>query len=351
MEDLMTASRMFLISAVAALGILGLASPQAQAADVSANFAGKTVTIYVGYDPGGGAGTEATLIGKYLAKEIPGAPNVIVAYKPGAGGRLLANYIYNVAPDNGLEIGRIGNTVSIDNLLQEPSIKFESDKFGWVGSFASAKWLLYLRADPEFASVDTLKKAKKKPKIGSISTSHKSFLNARLVEETLGLHFDMVTGYPGGNDIGLAVERGEVDGYLVDYGSFMQRTLKLYQEGKVMVPVTSGYADRSPLKALEKVPTIWALAPKDQEPLIELAALPWDRPFVVSPKTPAPILDALRTAYENVGKNKDFQVEYLKTIGDAVDYTKGAKMQSDVQSMMKASPKTVEGLKALFQVK
>lgn len=352
----MTRLRMSLISAVMTTALLsmdvgGSAQAQRAAGEGSTNFAGKTVTIYVGYEAGGGAGTEAILIAKYLGKEIPGNPNVIVSYKPGAGGRLLANYIYNVAPPNGLEVGRIGNTVAIDNLLEEPSVKFESDKFGWVGSYASSKWLLYMRSGPDFSSVDALKAAKKKPKIGSISASHKTFLNARLIEEVLGLDFDMVTGYPGGNDIGLAVSRGEVDGYTVDYGAFLQRSLKDYQDGKLVVPVQSGYADRSPLAHLEKVPTIWSLAPKEMEPLIKVAALPWDRPFVVPPKTPSAITDVLRTAFEKVSRDKDFLAEYKKVIGDDVDFTRGQKMQEDVQSLMKSSPKTVQSLKGLFATK
>ena len=223
---------------------------------------GKTITVEVGFAPGGAAATEALVVARHLGEFVPGHPSVVVGYRPGAGGRVLNNYLYNLASANGLEIGRVDNGVAVANLLDDSTIKFESDKFGWIGSFASDGWALFLRLESGINTFAALQGAKTNLKIGSISAVHKTYTNARLLQEVFGMRFDMITGYPSGKDIELAVARRELDGSVAAYAGFYQRSFRTISIRRRPVPLQSGRGEaHEPAPGLEKVPTILSSAP------------------------------------------------------------------------------------------
>ena len=273
----------------------------------------------------------------------------IVEYKPGAGGRVLTNYIYNLSPPNGLEIARVDNGTPTANLVGDSAVKFQADKFNWIGSFATDKWVLVMRAGAGVESLSQLKSSQKPPKIGSISAVHKTFTNARLLEKLLNVKFDMVTGYPGGNDINLAMTRQEVDGTVAAYVGFMQRNLSAYQAGQFFAIVQSGNGlHHDALPALNDVPVIWNLVSPENLPVLQAAAVPWDSAFVLPPKTPPEIVNVLRKAFENLSKDSDFIAQYKKDVGDDVSFSSGGEIEEGVRTILKASPQTIETLKSLF---
>jgi tripartite-type tricarboxylate transporter receptor subunit TctC len=343
-------ARLLFLSAVLATSWITAAPAQNSApkSDSARYFQGKRITIHAGYAPGGTAGTEALVVVRHLAKHIPGTPNVLLNHMPGGGGRLLANYIYNAVKPDGLNIGRISNLTAMDDLLDEPSVKFEADKFNWIGAFGADAWLAYFRSESGFKSIDAIRSSGKKPKLGAISVGHKSFMNARLIEEVTGVDLDIIPGYAGGTEIGLAITRGEIDGYVVGYEAFAERTLAEYQAGRVLVPVQSGDKDRKSLPALEAAPTIWSQARPETQQLVQLAAMPWDRPFVVPPNTPPEVVQVLRAAFKALSTDPAFLEEHQRAVGGTMQFTPGEKLQEDVDAFMKASPSTVQLLKRLF---
>jgi tripartite-type tricarboxylate transporter receptor subunit TctC len=315
-------------------------------------YAGKTITLYVGFSPGGAAATEAVLISRYLPKYIKGSPNVIVGYKPGAGGRILNNYLYNAAPANGLEIGRVDNGVAIASLLDDSAIKFDARRFGWIGSFSADGWAFMLRNGADVHSLDELRAAKTKLKVGSISAVHKTYTNAQLIEKVFGVSFDMITGYPSGKAIELAIERGELDGTVAAYSGFMQRNYRQYKSGDISVLLQSGHGGHhASLPGLEKAPIVWAVAPPDMAPLLKVASLPWNAPFVAPPKTPANVVAILRSAFERLSQDAAFGAEYRKVVGSDVDFTPGERLESDVSEIAHTPPAMVEALRSLYAKK
>jgi tripartite-type tricarboxylate transporter receptor subunit TctC len=333
-----------------ALAAVADRSDGARAETVGASyFAGKTMTVWVGFAPGGAAATEAMVVARHLSKHVPGNPTVIVGHRPGAGGRVLNNYLYGVAPPNGLEIGRVDNGVVVANLLDDPSVKFEADKFGWIGSFASDGWAFFLRRETGIGSLEELKASKTPPKIGSISAVHKTYTNARLLEVVSGVKLDMVTGYPSGREVELAITRKELDGSVAAYSGFMQRSLAQYKAGEIAVLMQSGLGTKHvPAPGLENVPVVWAIAPPESQALLRAANLPWNSPFVAPPKTPTEVVGVLRASLKSLSQDAEFQAEYAKVVGSEVDYTPGEQLEDDANAIRKSPPDVVKMLKALF---
>ena len=312
-------------------------------------FAGKTMTLSVGFAAGGAAATEALVVAHYLRKHVPGQPTVVVSYKPGAGGRVLNNYLYNIAAPNGLEIGRVDNGIVFDNLLDDPAIKFESDKFRWLGSFASDGWVLSIRRALGVTTLADLTHASTTLKLGSISAVHKTYTNARLLEKVLGLKFDMVTGYQGGQAIELAMARGEIDGAVTAFSGFMQRGYEQYKAGELAVLLQSGRGiEHQALRGLDSVPVIWSVVPPESSALLKAATLTWNSPFVAPPKTPPDVVDVLRIALAHMSEDAEFQAEYAKVVGADIDFTPGERLQGDAVAIRRSPPAVVAELKSLL---
>jgi tripartite-type tricarboxylate transporter receptor subunit TctC len=173
-------------------------------------YQGKTVRIVVGFTPGGFYDRWARLLARYLPKYIPGNPEFIVQNMPGASSVIAANYVYNVALPDGLTLGMSINSLYLDQLVGRKEAKYDVRKYEWIGSQEKSFTTLYFRADSPYQTIDDVVKSKEPPKCGSTGTASTSFILPKVLEETLGAKFTIVLGYPGGSEIDLAVQKGEV---------------------------------------------------------------------------------------------------------------------------------------------
>src|SRR5919108_6304490 len=123
-------------------------------------YAGKTLTIVVGYKTGGGYDATARVLARHLPKHIPGKPNVIVQNMPGANSIIAANHVYAVAKPDGLTIGTFNRNLPIAQLTKVDGVKFDMAKFAWIGSAASECTILAIRADLPYKSFEELRKSK-----------------------------------------------------------------------------------------------------------------------------------------------------------------------------------------------
>src|ERR671925_201227 len=130
-------------------------------------YAGKTVTIVVGYKTGGGYDATARLLARHLPKHIPGKPTIIVQNMPGANSMIAANHVYNVAKPDGLTIGTFNRNLPIAQLTKVQGVKFDMTKFAWIGSAASEATILAIRADLPYKSFAELKNAKEPVIVGA----------------------------------------------------------------------------------------------------------------------------------------------------------------------------------------
>ena len=185
---------------------LGAVNLQAQ----TAFFEGKTIRIVVGLPAGDAYDLYARMLAEHMGKYIPGNPNILVQNMAGASSMITANYVYNVAKPDGLTFGSVLPSLYFDQLVGRSEVQFDWAKFTWLGSFEKSNNLLYMRSDTPFKTIHDVVKAVETPKCGSTGTGSPSYYLVKLLGEAIGAKFDVVTGYKGGQEIDLAVEKGEV---------------------------------------------------------------------------------------------------------------------------------------------
>ena len=183
------------------------------AADVAAQtpyFQGKTIRVVVGYPAGSAHDFWARMIAPQLTKHIPGNPATVVQNMPGAGSMTATNYIYSVAKPDGLTLGVNNAALYFEQLLKKKEVQYDWSKFTWVGGTTPTSPLLYMWANTPYKTIHDVRTATVPPKCGASGTGNTVYYLPRLLEETIGAKFQLVTGYEGGASIELAVERGEV---------------------------------------------------------------------------------------------------------------------------------------------
>jgi tripartite-type tricarboxylate transporter receptor subunit TctC len=173
-------------------------------------FQGKTIRMMVGYPAGSAHDLWARLVAPQLTKHIPGNPATVVEIRTGAGSMVAANYVYNVAKPDGLTIGVINAALYFEQLMKRPEVKFDWSKYSWVGSSTPTNALLYMWANTPYKTIQDVRNATVPPKCGVTGTGNTGYYFPKLLEQAIGAKFQLVTGYQGGADIEIAVERGEV---------------------------------------------------------------------------------------------------------------------------------------------
>ena len=173
-------------------------------------YQGKTIRVVVGYPAGSAHDLWARLIAPGLTKYIPGNPATVVQNMPGAGSMTATNYIYGVAKPDGLTLGVNNSALYFEQLLKKKEVQYDWSKFTWVGGTTPTSPLLYMWANTPYKTIHDVRTATVPPKCGASGTGNTGYYLPRLLEETIGAKFQIVTGYEGGSSIELAVERGEV---------------------------------------------------------------------------------------------------------------------------------------------
>src|SRR5574341_1531236 len=173
-------------------------------------YQGKTVTLIVGTSAGTAYDAYGRLFANHIGKHIPGNPSVIVQNMPAAGGLAAANFVYGIAKPDGLTLASINPAHYFNQLQGNQEVKFDWPKFTWLASSDKSEHMLYMRADAPYKTIQDIRNAKEAPKCGATGTGTSGHYIPRMLEETLGTKFNIVTGYAGGNEIDLATERNEV---------------------------------------------------------------------------------------------------------------------------------------------
>jgi tripartite-type tricarboxylate transporter receptor subunit TctC len=289
--------------AAAALAILGMA--QAHAQSPAEFYKGRSVDLYVGYSSGGGYDLYARLLARHMGKHIPGNPTVIVKNMEGAGSLRLANWLYNVAPKDGSVFGTIGRGTPFDPLFGRKSAQFDGTKYSWIGSANNEVSVCGAWHTSGIAKFEDL--LSKPLIVGGTSASADTDQFPRIANGVLGTRMRVITGYTGGTQVGLAMERGEVQGRCGWSWSSVLATHKNWLDEKkftVFVQLAlQKHAD------LPDVPLIVDLAKtEEQRQILRLifARQTMGRPFLAPPGVPADRLDALRRAFMDTMADKAF---------------------------------------------
>ena len=184
----------------------------AHAAEPSASFyAGKTLRILVGFGPGGGYDLYARALGRYLGEHVPGNPTVVVQNMVGAGSLKVVNYLFNAAPRDGTVIATFARGIVFEPLIGHPDgAQFDAPKFAWIGSISNEVSVCAIMSTRGIASWEDIKS--KPTLIGASGAGADSDVFAAVLRKLFGLPMRIVTGYPDGANLNLAMERGEIDG-------------------------------------------------------------------------------------------------------------------------------------------
>jgi tripartite-type tricarboxylate transporter receptor subunit TctC len=307
----------------------------AQSDPVAAFYKGKTVNAYIGVGVGGEYDLQARLIAKYLGRHIPGNPNVVPQNMTGASGLKMLNFLYNQAPRDGTAIGMIQNGFPAAQAIGRPGIQFDANKLQWLGTIAP---VVETMAIWHTADVRTLDDARKKELVvGATARGGITFTYPALMNDLLGTKFRIVTGYSGGNEINIAMERGEVQGRNNSWSSWKVTKRPWLKEKKLFVIAQAG----AKAKDLEAPAIEDLVKPGADRQLVDLimsgAAL--GRPMTTTPDVPEARLRALRAAFLKVMTDPDFIAETAK-LNIEVDPVSGEAMQKIVAGVL-ATPKEV----------
>jgi tripartite-type tricarboxylate transporter receptor subunit TctC len=297
------------------LALLGALMPIVAAAQP--NFAGKTVSVLVGYKPGGGYDATARMLARHLPNHLPGKPTVIVQNMPGGNSIIAANHMYNVAKPDGLTIGTFNRNLPIAQLTKVQGVKYDMLKFAWIGSAANEATILAIRNDLPYKNFEELRKAKEPVVIGSTGPGANTHDFPLLLKDLLKLNLKIVSGYSSSADIMLAVERKEVDGRAGSYTS-----LKQFIDRKLVRPIIRA---RSNEAGIENLPIDESFAPNPRaKAIMALRSAPEviARPYVLPPNTPAEIVKVYRDAFAATIKDPALVAEAQKAQFD-LDYTPG----------------------------
>src|SRR5215475_4070382 len=208
-----------LLRAFAALALL-LVAADARADGVADFYRGKQVNIVVGYGSGGGYDVYARLVARHFGRHIPGNPSVVVQNMPGAGSLRSVNYIYNTAPKDGTAIATFGRDMPLIGVIgHNPNVRFDARKLTWLGSsssYANDAYMLWVRKDAPVQSIADARRADGPPLIlGGTAEGSTSNDVPILLRDALGLNIRLISGYPDGTALFIAVDRKEVDGRVV----------------------------------------------------------------------------------------------------------------------------------------
>jgi tripartite-type tricarboxylate transporter receptor subunit TctC len=331
--------------------ILGLLNPLNVELFAQANFyQGKTITLVVSSTAGGGYDLWARLMARYIVKYIPGNPSIIVQNMPGAGNIIGANYVYGIAKPDGLTIGAFNPALYFDQLVGRSEVKFDWAKFNWIGSPEKNDIVYYVRADAPFKTIDDLRNAKEPPKCGSTGTGSTGHYIPRLMEETLGIKTQIVSGYPGAGDIELAIERGEVLCWSPLLATYFGREpyKRWHKSGYVRVLMQTG-AKRDP--RLKDVPTLSELMQQYNTSeagrrlaKVILTAATLGRPVAAPPGTPPDRVKTLRAGYAEAIADPELLAEAAKRDWEVSPLT-GEELQVLSNEVMAQPREVIERMK------
>jgi tripartite-type tricarboxylate transporter receptor subunit TctC len=316
-------------------------------------YQGKTITIIVGTKAGDAYDLYPRMLAEFMPKYIPGNPNIIIQNVPGAASMIAANQVYNLGKPDGLTLGAIYPALYFEQLTKKPEVKFDWTKFGWIGNPVTSNHLLYMRSDAPYKSMDDIKNAKEAPKCGSNGITSTGYYLPKLMEEALGTKFDIVLGYQSGQDVDLAVERGEIVCRAFTITAYFAREpfISWRKRGFVNTLMQSGAKRDSRLK---DAPTIYELMDKYKTNAagrslakVVLSAGEFGRPLVTPPGLPADRLKILRDAFDKAVKDPELLAAAEKRRLE-MDPENGVEMEALSKEVMAASPDVIQRMQKLL---
>src|SRR5262245_1231856 len=332
-------SPLLLIASAATTAMLF--SGTAARADETADFyQGKSVTLYLGYPPGGAYDIYARLIGRHMSRHMAGSPQFVVRHKPGAASLNLVNELYNVLPRDGSVIGMFARSIALNRLLGRDGASYDPVALNWIGSANNEVSIcgvwhgVGVRSTADFVA-RPLVFAANAP--GAESDVYPNVLNS-----LIGTRFKVVAGYPGVNDLTLALERGEADARCGwSFGALKAAKPDWIRDKKVYLAVQFAAAKHPELPDVPLVSDLAGSAQARAALELILTQQVMGRPLAAPPQVPPARVAALRQAFERTLRDPEFLAE-ADRLALEIDLVTGETLQTMVERMFGAPREVVD---------
>jgi tripartite-type tricarboxylate transporter receptor subunit TctC len=305
-------------------------------------YRGKQVHLIVGYPAGSGLDISARALGANIGRHIPGTPIVVIENMVGAASLQAANYLYEKAPRDGTYIGTISHDMLVAPLLEavnDGNLRFDALKFGWLGSPSRSVLVGFVSAKTGIKNFRDL--YARETVVATATPGSESYLISNLLNRLLGTKLKIVAGYPGSNDMFLAIERGEVEGFFGgSLGTLMATRPEWLKQGTITMLVQMAL-EREP--SMPEIPLIMDFATSEQmRQTMELILAPGaaSRPFLAPPGVPADRVQALRAAFDATMTDPVFRQDAEKSKME-VEPMSGAAIDKMLSEIYASPPEVV----------
>jgi tripartite-type tricarboxylate transporter receptor subunit TctC len=307
--------------------------PQYAAAnDVEQFYKGRTITSVVPFGPGGGYAIYSQIMARHLGKFIPGSPQIVLQYRPGAGGMVASNYVYNVAPRDGSVMAMVSDAVALAAVTDAEKAKYKVNEFIWLGAIERVNNVLAVRSDTGVRAFRDLLRTE--VAVGGSGAGSPTSLLPALLRWLEPVKIKTIDGYTGINPMFIAIERNEIAGATVSWTIFKTLRRPWFESGFLTPIVQFGSVKE---KDLPNVPLALELArTEEQRAVARFMASNVDvgRSFILPPGAPADRIQALRAAFDRMVKDPAF-VEDITKAGFELSPASGAAVQQAVAQATK----------------
>jgi tripartite-type tricarboxylate transporter receptor subunit TctC len=330
---------------VAALAVAAgapIAAAPAQAADF---YAGKTITLAVGFSAGGGNDANARMLARHIGKHIPGKPNFVVQNMPGGASSKPVMYLDSGAARDGTVLAAFGNGIILLSLLEPEKMRVNLSKVAWIGSIAREDAVCFSWADTGLKDWNDLLDPKKRFNVGVSSAGSNVYNATAILQNMFHTNARIIMGYPGSAQKRIAIESGELDG---DCGSWASVPEDWLRDNKIHTLVRFS---SQPTEGMPAMPYIMDFVKNDRDRKILdflLTSGEVGRPYVASLAVPADRIKILRAAFDATMKDPAFLAE-AKKLGFPISAVPGDEAAKLVSSIYSAPPDIVGAARAIVK--
>jgi tripartite-type tricarboxylate transporter receptor subunit TctC len=328
------------------IGLVLLAPTQSPADDF---YKGKTIRFVVGLAPGGGYDLSARTVGRHIGKHIPGNPSLVVENMTGAGSTRAANYTFNSAKPDGLFVGIWNSALILRQALGDKAMLFDARKFGWIGAPTVGTPHCSVMAHTGLKSLKDVLASSREIKMGSTGPGSTYDDTPRVLNQTIGTKFKIVSGYEGSGPIYVAMRRKEIDGGCWGWESARTtaRALLDAKGDEKLIPFLIHRREPDPeVKDLPLIPEIIKGEDNISAYNTWVGTYEFQRPFMVPPGTPKDRLQLLRKAFAGTMKDPEFVAEAKKSKLE-ITYVSGEEIDKHVDKVLSVTPRAKELLSFL----
>ncbi len=300
-------------------------------------YKGKQLQMFVGFAAGGPNDIWTRIVGRGMVRHLAGNPTLVVQQMPGAGSLRLTNYLANVAPRDGTQIGLIARGIPFEPLFGGQGVQFDPRTLAYIGSPATETTVCAVRSDLNYVSIDDF--YQRETIVGTGGGGSETNLAPLMLKNVFGMKFKIIAGFgSGGTDVALAIERKELDGICISYTTLSN--LSLYKNGGIREQLV---LSEGPLGPLKTVPNIYDREISDRQRKIlrvTFAREVLGRPIIGPPGLPTERLEALRTAFDAAMKDDGVIAEARQANFDMTP-TAGSNLQKHVEEIYATTPPDV----------